>query len=197
MLNIILLFSLLIKKSAQKSSFKRRNFNIYFYDFNFYFSSSFDEKSNFLNLFLPLQVGYILLFLQEKKNIKYILIFFLLVLTYKYHIRFNQERKFHELNYVNFDSAVPASKIDKKLTGLKWITPEYPDKPNFEIQKILNIKKILEKEENFILMSNYSFFSVILEKETNTPTRWFTFDGTDFPRGKNKFKKCISNFLKG
>ena len=97
---------------------------------------------------------------------------------------------------MNFDSAVPASKIDKKLAGLKWITPEYPDKPNFEIQKILNIKKILEKEENFVLMSNYSFFSVILEKETNTPTRWFTFDGTDFPRGKNKFKKMYIKLFK-
>ena len=32
-------------------------------------------------------------------------------------------RKFHELNSVNFDQAVPASKIDKSLSGLKWITP--------------------------------------------------------------------------
>ena len=45
-------------------------------------------------------------------------------------------------------------------------------------------------------MSNYSFFSVILEKETNTPTRWFTFDGTDFPRGKNKFKKMYIKLFK-
>ena len=50
---------------------------------------------------------------------------------------------------MNFDSAVPASKIDKKLTGLKWITPEYPDKPNFEIQKILNIKKNSRKGGKF------------------------------------------------
>ena len=196
LLNIILLFSLLIKKSHKNHPSKEEILIFISMTLIFIFHQALTKNQIFINFLLPLQVGYILLFLQEKKNINYILIFFLLVLTYKYHIRFNQERKFHELNYVNFDSAVPASKIDKKLAGLKWITPEYPDKPNFEIQKILNIKKILEKEENFVLMSNYSFFSVILEKETNTPTRWFTFDGTDFPRGKNKFKKMYIKLFK-
>ena len=46
-------------------------------------------------------------------------------------------------------------------------------------------------------MSNYTFFSVILDKKTNSPARWFTFDGTDFPRKNDKFKiKYIQLFKK-
>ena len=46
-------------------------------------------------------------------------------------------------------------------------------------------------------MSNYTFFSVILDKKTNSPTRWFTFDGTDFPRKNDKFKiKYVQLFKK-
>lgn len=162
----------------------------------FIFHQILTKNQIFINFLLPLQAGYILLFLNDKKIFRYFLIFFLIALTLKYHIRFNHERKFHELNSVNFDQAVPASKIDKSLSGLKWITPEFSNSPSLEVEKILRIKEILSNEENFILMSNYSFLSVVLKKETNSPTRWFTFDGTDFPRGKNKYKKKYIKLLK-
>ena len=117
-------------------------------------------------------------------------------MTYKYHIRFNHERKFHELRDVNLEKAIPAEKIDNKMKGLKWITPQFPKDPSEEIVNILEIKKILDKEENFILMSNYTFLSVVLDKKTNLPTRWFTFDGTDFPRTDNKYKKMYTSLFK-
>ena len=37
----------------------------------------------------------------------------------KYHLRFNENRKFHELTYSDLNLAVNADQIDKKLSGLK------------------------------------------------------------------------------
>ena len=163
----------------------------------FIFHQELTKNQIFINFLIPLQIGYILLFLQTNKIVSYLMILTMLTLTYKYHVRFNQERKFHELNTVNFQRALPASKIDKRLSGLKWLTPEYPNDPEKEINNIVSIKSILQNENNFILMSNYTFFSVILNKETNSPTRWFTFDGTDFPRKNDKFKiKYVQLFKK-
>ena len=67
--------------------------------------------------------------------------------TFQYHLRFNKDRKFHELNNVNFHSAVSAENIDKKLSGLKWITPGYKNNPEKEIVLISNIKSYLENDK--------------------------------------------------
>ena len=48
--------------------------------------------------------------------------------TTKYHIRFNEGRKFHELNNVDFNNSIDAELIDTKFKGLKWITPEKKNK---------------------------------------------------------------------
>ena len=63
--------------------------------------------------------------LQKKKNnsITFFLILYCILVTSKYHLRINEDRKFHELNQVNFSKSIPATKIDSKLKGLKWITP--------------------------------------------------------------------------
>ena len=65
----------------------------------------------------------------------------------KYHIRFNENRKFHELNYVDFNLSTDAKKIDRKFFGLKWITPEYKNSPEEEIN-ILNETKLYLKNDN-------------------------------------------------
>ena len=51
----------------------------------------------------------------------------------KYHLRFNEERKFNELENVDLSIAVDAQIIDKKLKGLKWITHLNPKNPQKEI----------------------------------------------------------------
>ena len=45
------------------------------------------------------------------------------------------------------------------------------------------------------LLTNYNFYSVILEKNTFSPSRWYTFDGTDYPRGENIYKKEYKKLL--
>ena len=48
-----------------------------------------------------------------------LMILLCLFTTAKYHIRFNENRKFHELHNTNFNLALSANTIDKKLSGLQ------------------------------------------------------------------------------
>ena len=84
----------------------------------------------------------------------------------KYHLRFNEGRKFHELNNVNFELALNAKKIDDKFKGLKWITPTFNKNPDEEIILINEIKNyLIADNRNKMVMTNYSFFSSILKKK--------------------------------
>ena len=44
-------------------------------------------------------------------------------------------------------------------------------------------------------MTNYSFFSSILNEKLHSPSRWYIFDGTDYPLKGNKYFSSYKNFL--
>ena len=141
----------------------------------------------------------------SKSNLKnitsLILISICLFAAIKYHIRFNENRKFHELNYVNFELSSHGEKIDEKFLGLKWITPDYKDRADEEIALINQVKLELSKDSrNKMLWTNYSFFSAILNEKLFSPTRWHIFDGTDYPQRGNKYfmsyKKLLIQLIK-
>jgi len=132
----------------------------------------------------------------KNKLISLVLISICLFATIKYHIRFNENRKFHELNNVNFKLFENAKKIDKIFFGLKWITPKYKNEPSEEIALINEIKLyLLNDERRKMLMTNYSIFSVILNQKLYSPSRWFIFDGTDYPLEGNKYFASYKNLL--
>ena len=89
--------------------------------------------------------------------------------TIKYHLRFNENRKFHELSHVDFSSSIHASTIDEKLSGLNWISP-FNKNPNEEINLAKFAKKVLKKDKrNKMVITDFQFFSAILnEKYRNT-----------------------------
>ena len=136
-----------------------------------------------------------------KKIISLTLVLICLFATIKYHIRFNENRKFHELNYVNFTLSSNGEEIDKKFSGLKWITPDYKNTPGKEISIINDIKLHLLNDERIkMVWTNYSFFSSILNEKLYSPTRWFISDGTDYPLKGNKhfisYKNLLINLIK-
>ncbi len=132
----------------------------------------------------------------NKKIISILLILFCFFVTVKYHLRFNEDRKFHELEHVNFKNSAYGKEIDNKLNGLKWITPKFKNNPIKEINLINEIKIYLENEDrNKMVMTNYSFFSVLLEEKLFSTTRWHIFDGTDYPRTKNKYFMSYRSLL--
>ena len=139
-------------------------------------------------------------FLGFKKYYKLVSIFLIsltLFTTIKYHLRFNEDRKMLNLEKVNLDRAVESSLIDKKLSGLKWITRTYNQKPEKEV-KILSIlkKELLKEKKNLMLYSDYIFLSAILEKDLNTPTRWPSLDDASNPSKDNQFHQKYLDYVK-
>ena len=82
----------------------------------------------FVYFIIPILFGllYSELKLHNFKYKKYLLIAVLIsvfLITFKYHLRFNENRKFHELENVEISKAQPASQIDKSLGYLLWVNP--------------------------------------------------------------------------
>lgn len=149
-------------------------------------------------LFCFLSVQFI--YKNEKKNkIKNLLIlFFCLIVVFKYHLRLNENRRFHELENVNLKKSVPAILINKKFYGLKWITKDFAENPNLEINKINGLIFELKNSNlnNSMVISNYSFLSIVLDKNLNAPARWFFPDGNVYPISKkNEYFKNYQLFL--
>ena len=138
--------------------------------------------------------------LKFKKPICFIIVLICLFATFKYHLRYNENRKFHELNNVNFKLAVNAKKIHKKLLGLNWITPQFKKNPMEEINIINQIESLLKKDSrNKMLITNYSFFSILLDHKLYSPSRVYTSDGTTHPlKGSEyvlKYKELMDNII--
>ena len=127
-----------------------------------------------------------------------ILLIFCVGTTLKYHYRFNIDRKFHELNNVNFSNAINSEKLSKKFVGLKWITPGTKTK-NAAISEIMflnHFKRILQEDKkNKIVLTNYSFFSVLLEENISGYSRWYPGDNSGFPVIENYYYKDFKNFI--
>ena len=136
-----------------------------------------------------------------KKIVCLIIFSICLFSTFKYHLRFNEGRKFHELRNTNLQLAIDAKEINKKLSGLKWITPKFKDSPKTEINLINDIIYLLKKDKrNKMLITNYPFFSIILDQKLFSPSRVYTPDGTTHPLKNNiyeaKYQKLMNNLIK-
>ena len=129
-----------------------------------------------------------------------IIILICLLVTFKYHLRYNENRKFHELNNVNFELAVDAKKIHKKLSGLNWITPQFKKNPIEEIDIINQIESLLRTDSrNKMLITNYPFFSIILDQKLYSPSSMYADDGSIYPLKSSeyaaRFKELMDNII--
>ena len=118
-------------------------------------------------------------------------------ITVKYHLRFNENRKFHDLINVDLDLSKEAHLIDEKLKGLKWITPHFGDDPEKEINFLKYTLKILQNDKRKkMVLTNYLFFSAILNEKLYAPSRSITLDGASFPvKGNKYYLNYKSHFL--
>ena len=92
------------------------------------------------------------------------------------------------------NNAVNASKIDSSLSGLQWISPNYPKNPLNEINLLIDAKEILSKNENRkIIITNYQFFSSIVDNIYTSPSKWY--DYLSVPPKNSKFYNEYKNFF--
>ena len=210
-ISMIPLFLVNIKEAFHQKNYLKDNNFYYFsililFTFSLIFHQVLTKNQTFIFFLIPILLAFSQIYLKiSKSNLKNIMILifisFCLLVTIKYHMRFNENRKFHELNNVNFNLFSNAEIIDNKFKGLKWITPEYKNKSLEEIDLINSMKlHLLRDKRNKMLMTNYSFFSVILNEKIYSPSRWYISDGTDVHLQGNKYfskyKKLLINLIK-
>lgn len=204
----ILTFLIIQNLLKEKSYYKKINFKIFLiflFLFCFLiFHILLTKNQIFIFFLIPLLCGlaHSELIKQKSNNvksyIKYILIILCIGTTLKYHIRFNVERKFHELKDVNFSYSVNASQLDNKFVGLKWITPGTTSQKSAQsqLEYFIGVKNLLKNDKNKkIVITNYSIFSVILNENVSGYTRWFPGDDSAYPTQSSKFFKEYKEFV--
>ena len=158
------------------------------------------RNQTFIFFLIPILIAFShVSLIQNKKNYNFLIIIMIalcLFTTTKYHFRYNEDRKFHELSNVNFDLSSKANEIDKKFSGLNWISPEYKNNSKKEINSIISIKSYIEQDERTkMIITNYSFFSVLLNKKVFSPIRWFIENGVGYPLKDNKYFPDFQEFF--
>ena len=176
---------------------------IFLFSISLIFHQILTKNQTFIFFLIPLNFIFGIYFLNKlsikNKNIIFSIIILLNVfVTSKYHLRFNEDRKFHELKNINFNKSVPAQFIDNRLKNLNWISPNFKD-PIQEINLIkFGIKTFENDGNNIMLITNYLFLDTIIEKNLNSTSR--TFDPISFPDKNNKYygiyRKMFINRLK-
>ena len=203
LLSIIPLLVLLVKKFSEEGiKFLKKEeffslFSFFLLSIILIFYQLLTRNQTFIFFLIPILVC-LSNELWNRKRIYFILvILFTLFVTIKFHDRYNNHRKFHEMQTVDFSKSIDAKLIDNKLRGLKWITPQEKLDPKLEVLEILKIKKhLLSEKEKYMLLTNYSFFSSILNKNNESFTRWFVGDGTDYPsKLDSKFQLILKNLV--
>ncbi len=154
-------------------------------------------KNQILIFFLiPLSLGISHYFSIKYNNKKIVLIFLVTILfisTVKFHLRFNENKKFMELSNTNLELSINAKKVDESLKGLKWITPNNLS-PEDEIEYLINIINIISSDSSKkIIITDYQILPSILDLKTTAPNKWF--DDLSVLNENNKYFKEYKNFF--
>ena len=154
------------------------------------------RNQTFIFFLIPILFAFSHTSLDLKKIVPIVLVLLCFFITIKYQIRFNENRKFHELINVNLNLSEEAYLIDKRLEGLKWITPHHRNNPKNEIDFLNNTLKILKQDKrNKMVMTNYLFFSTIMNEKLNSPSKTYTLNGVSFPVKGNKYYLSYKKYL--
>ena len=130
----------------------------------------------------------------NKKYFTYFILFIFVISISKYHLRFNHNKKFMELNNANFEKTISPVNLDERLSGLKWITPDYISEPTKEMDLLVEVKKnLINVKENKIIVTDYQFFSSLLFNEIASPNKWY--DELSTPNKNNKYYTNYKNFF--
>ena len=162
------------------------------------FHQIYTKNQIYIFFLIPFLTGFFLYFVEiskikNKKKLIGIFLIICLAATTKYHIKFNIERKFHELSNTNIRDAVDASTLDKKFAGLFWISPHF-DNPQKEIENLKNYLKLLKDDKKRkMIISEYNFFSSLMNEKLYAPSR--TYDNISYPQKNSKYFLKYKNFL--
>tara|TARA_B100000029_G_scaffold511030_1_gene603972 strand:- start:2100 stop:3677 length:1578 start_codon:yes stop_codon:yes gene_type:complete len=153
----------------------------------------------YIYFLIPILIGFSHIYSQkyfkDKIYIIYLLIFISASSTIYYGYKYINKRNFMDLTNANISKALDSKYIHKKLSGLKWITPQQPDNPKDEMNKLKQVLKIIENDNsNKIIITDYQFISVILSLYDNSPNKVWYYRHVH-PSKKNKYFDVYKKFF--
>mgnify|MGYP006123378757 FL=1 len=153
----------------------------------------------FIFFLIPLLCGFSHIYYQkhlnDKKYILYFLVFLSIASTLHYANKYIDKREFMDLGNVNIEKGIDAKIFDKKLNGLKWITPTNPNNPKKEISNLLEVIDIIKKDSRFkMLVTDYQFISVILSINDNSVNKYW-YKRHVYPGIENKYFQIYKKFF--
>ena len=160
------------------------------------------KNQNIVFFILPILTGLVHLRLNKKSNqynffyLIFIIIFCVFITT-KYHLRFNVDRKFMDLQSIDKTNTINAEIISKKLKGLKWITSIGQIEIDNEVLLLKeSIAYLKSNKKNSMVISNYQFLNSEIDNRVYSPNRWYTNDGVSYPLSENKYFEYYVYFFK-
>ena len=175
------------------------NFTIIVSSLSFYFNQLITANQIFIFSLIPVIASILHLnILKLNLNPKIILLIILVVFiaSIKFHLRFNIDRKFHDLENIDKNNAINANLIHQNFKNLKWVN-KFEDDPNFEINLLKNAIKIIDEDDrDKLLITHYQFFSTILGKKINILNRWYLWDNNTHPTENHKYFNFYKEMVK-
>jgi hypothetical protein len=194
-----------IKKLQKKFRFNEiilLNIFVLLCSIGFIFHQLITANQTFIFSLIPILCGLFIIQLNDAKLEKYkniikaASLIIIIFVTFKYHLEYNEKRKFVDLQGVNFSKALNASTIDKRFNNLLWITPNYSQSPKNEIDLLKKtIETIKNDPKKKMLITHYQFFALLIDDNLSIPNRWY-FPNNTFPSTyQNKYyKRYIEKF---
>ena len=200
---IILLFFFSIKDLIQNKISSKNliiNLSLVFIGVLLIFNQLITSNQTYIFSFIPFIAAFLHLYLNKRnpKNIyfKYFILLLMVFCVLKYHDVYNEKRKFMDLQNIDLKKAVDANILDQRLSGLKWITPRYPNNPLKEISLLKKTIQIInEDNRNKLVLTDYQFLSLIIKEKINIPNRWYTHDNNSYPLENHKYFKFYKKHI--
>jgi len=199
----IFLILILIKSKAKNLLYTEDNFILIIciiFSALLVFHQYISLNQNYIFFLIPFLCGISHSFYKKVFDLNYLLVVIIAVCLFssvKYHIRFNEERKFNELENVDISKSIDAKIINQKLKGLRWITYLSPENPKDEINDLIEAMRLFKKDKRIkMLITDYQFISPILGIYDNSPNQWHH-PSVSFPiRGSKYFTYYQDYFIK-
>lgn len=158
----------------------------------------------FIFFIIPILSGfshvYYLKYFKKTKFFLYFLIILSISSTLHYGSKYIVSRDFMDLRNVNLEKAIDAKTFSQKLSGLKWITPFYPNEPEKEIFLLKEAINYIDSDtRKKTIVTDYQFISVILSQYDYSPNKyWFSYHAHPDKSSKyfENYKKFFINKLK-
>ena len=173
------------------------NFLIIFSVIAFLFNQLITANQIYIFSLIPILAAVIHLnlnYLNINPKIFYLILFVVLFASVKFHLRFNVDRKFHELENIDKSKAILANSINKNFNNLKWISKF--DQPKNELKVIKEALKVIDNDKRKkTLITHYQFISTFLDKPLYILNRWYLWDNNTHPTENHKYFESYKSLV--